>query len=152
MAFSRTYGSIHADRARDMSLSYDAAPTLATERSGSLSHRERASARRMRRLTGERNQRRLADGLRRAAGAGPVPRRHSALLRDRAVSVRPELLAIAATLEQVVDPDPTWMAAIQRLLCDACGSPLYNLGAPVSDLLATVCELSVGPESARRVI
>ena len=68
----------------------------------------------------------------------PIRRRYEVLLTERVIAVARDLRAIAATLEQIDDPDPEAVAAVRRLLTDGCDSPLYNPDIHPSELRATL--------------
>jgi hypothetical protein len=89
-----------------------------------------------------RQRRRLARQLRRTArqrpSRDPLRRRYEVLLTERVIAVGPDLRAIAATFEQIDDPDPESVAAVRRLLSDGCDSPLYNPDIHPSELRATL--------------
>jgi hypothetical protein len=97
--------------------------------------RERSAERKRRRLVSARHRRALAHGLRRTAALKQPPSRFDVcvILLDRVAPLRPQLLQIAAALEQTRNPDPTSVALIHELLKDGCG-PLYNPSAPAADL------------------
>ena len=104
------------------------APTTIEHHNGHFGRsRERIAERRRRRMVSARHRRALAHGLRRTAASTQPPTRFDVcpLLLDRVAPLRPELLQIAAALEQTPDPDPTSVALIHELLRDGC-SPLYN--------------------------
>jgi hypothetical protein len=92
-----------------------------------------------RRLVSTRARRALADGLRRTAAPTQPPRRFDCcpVLGNRVAAVRPELLALAAALEQTAEPDPSSIALIHELLTNGC-SPLYNPNVPFPELEATI--------------
>ena len=109
--------------------------------------RKRRAQRKRARLVSPRNRRVLAQWLRRTATRAndrdPIRRRRDVLLHYRAAAVRPDLLEIAALLEQASDPDPTCVKEIHRLL--AIGdSPLYCAGVHVSELYATLYYIRAG--------
>ena len=85
----------------------------------------------------------------------PIQRRYEVLLTERVIAVAPDLRAIAATLEQIDDPDPEAVAALRRLLSDGCDSPLYNPDIHPSELRATLyyvqSALAVAETAALRV-
>ena len=97
------------------------------------------------RLTSSRSRRALAHGLRRTVAPNQPPARFDCcpILRDRVAAVRPELLDIAAVLEQADDPDPVSVALIHELLHDGC-SPLYDDRVAPADLEATLRRARVG--------
>ena len=92
-----------------------------------------------RRLVSNRSRRALAHRLRSTAAAPQPPARSDCwpLLRDRVAAERPQLLAIAAALEQAPDPDATCVALIRELLTDG-RSPLYDIRVPAADLHTTL--------------
>lgn len=110
--------------------------------------RVRTTERRRRRLVSARNRRRLVASLRRAASYGPEHRRFSVMLVDRVAMVRPQLFELADLLEASRDPDPSWVAEIEDLVTDGCGSPLFNSHVHGSELVATLWYLC---QSARPV-
>jgi hypothetical protein len=115
--------------------------------------RARATERRRSRLVSARNRRRLVGSLRRAASYGPERRRPSVVLVDRVEMVGAQLLELADLLQASYDPDPSWVAEIQDLVTDGCGSPLFNSNVHISELLATLWYLreaatSVVPQPA----
>ena len=89
-----------------------------------------------------RQRRRLARQLRRTArqrpSRDPIRRRYEVLLTDRVIAVGADLRAIAATFEQIDDPDPQSVTAVRRLLSDGCHSPLCNPDIHPSELRATL--------------
>jgi hypothetical protein len=107
--------------------------------------RERRAALKRARLVSARSRRALAKGLRRTANPNQPPARFDTcpLLLDRVTPERPQLLAIAAALEQAHHPDPTCVAAIRELLTNAC-SPLYNTNLPATDLHTTLNRVHAG--------
>jgi hypothetical protein len=73
------------------------------------------------------------------AGRPPRARQWRPLfLVDRVAAARPQLLEIAALLEQAGDPDPVAVKMLKRLLTDGCESPLYVRGIHPSELSATL--------------
>ena len=66
----------------------------------------------------------------RRAATPPRARRFDVLLCDRALTVRAELLEIAAALERTPDPNGRTLEALRQLLRDGCASPLYNRAVP----------------------
>jgi hypothetical protein len=84
----------------------------------------------------------------RRVGPGAPPRRYEVLVRRRALAVRDDLLRIAALLEGSVDPEPTCVAELQRLLTDGCESPLLNPNVHASELYATVHHVLAELEAA----
>jgi hypothetical protein len=100
--------------------------------------RARAAQRRGQRLLADRERRRLASSLRRAASCVSTPSRHTVLLPDRAAAVRDELLELALILEHSGDLDASWVSAVHKLLTDGCESPLYNSEIHISELRATL--------------
>jgi hypothetical protein len=100
----------------------------------------------------ERQRRFLVRWLRRTAlrahEPDPIARRHSVLLHYRAIAARSELLALAATLERVPDPDPDAVSELQNLLANNDGeSPLYNPGLPAGELDGTLLRIRTALES-----
>jgi hypothetical protein len=89
-----------------------------------------------------RKRRMLARWLRRTAKQRsephPLVRRRELLLDDRVAAVRTDLLELAVMLEHAQDPDPACLEALQELLSDGCGSPLYNSDVHDSELRATL--------------
>lgn len=85
---------------------------------------------------------RLVASLRRVAARGAsqatADRRVQVMLLGRAAAVRGDLLAIAALLEQIPEPDTATCDALRRLLTDGCRSPLYNPRVHPSELAAIV--------------
>jgi hypothetical protein len=103
--------------------------------------RTRHANHRRARLASPHRRRVLARWLRRIARIAterdPRRRRHDVLLHDRAAAVRPQLLEIAASLEQAYDPDPACVHEIHELLANA-DSPLNHPDVHVSELHATL--------------
>jgi hypothetical protein len=94
------------------------------------------------RLSSARTRRRIAQRVRRLAGASPerdpVRRRYVLLLIDRGEDVRDELLEVADLIEQAAVADPSCLAEVRRLLTDGCDSVLYNPDIHVSELHASM--------------
>jgi hypothetical protein len=65
------------------------------------------------------------------------------LLHDRAAAVRPQLLEIAALLDQANDPDPACIKDIDELLTNG-NSPLYHPSIHISELHAILYYLRAG--------
>jgi hypothetical protein len=107
--------------------------------------RERSVDRKLRRLLSTRHRRALAQGLRRTATPTQPPTRFDVcpILLDRVAPLRPELLQIAAALEQTHDPDPSSVALIHELLKDGC-SPLYNPNVPAAELRTVLTRARAG--------
>ena len=85
----------------------------------------------------DRQRLRLVGMLRSVARTGNIrgrARRYEVLLCERAASVRPQLLEVAATLERLPDPEPDTLEALRSLLTDGCTSPLYNPDVPAQQL------------------
>ena len=85
----------------------------------------------------DRQRLRLVGMLRSVARRGNLrgrPRRYEVLLCERAASVRPQLLEVAATLERLPDPEPDTLEAVRSLLTDGCTSPLCNPDVPAQQL------------------
>ena len=100
-----------------------------------------AGARRLAARSRDRQRIRLVAGLRsvaRRANTGGRARRYEVLLCERAASVRSQLLAMAATLERVSNPEPETLDRLRWLLTDGCTSPLYNPDVPETHLLAAL--------------
>lgn len=96
---------------------------------------------------GDRRRLRLVGGLRsvaRRANVRGVARRYELLLCERAASVRPQLLELAAALERTPDPGPDTLDAVHSLLTDGCTSPLYNGDVPAADLSAALDRIQAG--------
>jgi hypothetical protein len=94
----------------------------------------------------------LVAGLRSVAKlAGPRarPRRGDLLIRDRAVAVRAELLAVAAGLERTVDPPREVLDTVHWLLTDGCTSPLWNEDVPAERLVAALQRIQAELECRR---
>lgn len=100
-----------------------------------------AGARRLAARSRDRQRIRLVAGLRsvaRRANTGARARRYEVLLCERVASVRSQLLAMAATLERVSNPEPETLERLRWLLTDGCTSPLYNPDVPETHLLAAL--------------
>ncbi len=108
------------------------------------------------RLAPARARRRIAQRVRRLAGASPerdpVRRRHVFLLVDRVADVHDDLLEVADLIEQAATADPHCLAEVRRLLTSGCDSPLFNPDLHVSELHASMyflrCHLQDAPESS----
>lgn len=101
----------------------------------------------------DRQRLRLVNGLRRVsrrASTNALARRYEVLLCERAASVRSDLLAVAATLERVADPEPDTLRTLRWLLTDGCTSPLYNADVPAAGLNAVLCRLQAELDSHDR--
>jgi hypothetical protein len=109
-----------------------------------------ARPRRRLRRSGEAERHRLVTELRsvsRRAATPPRARRFEVLLCDRAMTVRPEILEIAAALERAAEPSPRTVRALRQLLRDGCTSPLYNRAIPVERLWTVLAQIRVELES-----
>jgi hypothetical protein len=98
----------------------------------------RPGARRLAERSRDRQRIRLVGGLRsvaRRANTRPRASRYEVLLCERASTVRPQLLEVAASLERAADPEPDTLEALRSLLTDGCTSPLYNPEVPAAHLL-----------------
>jgi hypothetical protein len=97
------------------------------------------------RLASTRTRRALAAGLRRTAARTQPPPRFDCcpVLGDRVAAARPEILELAAALEQTDDPDPACVALIHELLTNGC-SPLYNPNLPAADLKPILARARAG--------
>jgi hypothetical protein len=107
----------------------------------SLALTPRPNGRRLAERSRDRQRIRLVGGLRsisRHANTRPRARRHEVLLCERVTSARPQLLAVAAALERVPDPQPETLKTVRWLLTDGCTSPLYNPDVPATQLLAAL--------------
>jgi hypothetical protein len=103
-----------------------------------LRRAERVSPRRVRKVVA------MLRGIAARAGHGVTPRRNEVLLYERAATVRPELLELAALLEGAEAPDRRCVAALHTLVTSGCDSPLYNWDVHDSELRATLHYARVG--------
>ena len=83
----------------------------------------------------------------RRAATPPRARRFDVLLCDRALTVRAELLEIAAALERTPDPNGRTLEALRQLLRDGCASPLYNPAVPEERLRVALDRIRIELQS-----